>query len=572
MALSPTISIVDGGGAFESVSTNVAAYSATEDATPLRIDSTDGGTGQVNFSVVASRRTGTTGATTDLIDSTILLSDGSNGEVGAVVEGIDTDNGISSVKANSRMSALLATRTAAAMQGTPEEILRYYMSLGGVTTGIIFEGVGDNASRAVQGWTGVIWDSIRSFAVVVQAEIALVSNNIVIRPLRQRVSVNRRDSSVSTSQGKGDVAQTVEVKYYNNRYTSGLLYPKGGWNEDVQVYQVDPGEVFTTNIPVDASPTSLVQPTCLDYVAKNVNDQSVYSVVGADGLAIKAAQWLNNGGSVTVAIGEDNRSIDLTIIGATTTQGPYRIAVGAGESDVYSSLRIVGTGTFFEERTITIQTGRTEGDTPQVVGTTVDNPFIDTEARAWNHGLRVAQGYAGFTSTISKDSGGINRLDASGDRSLPTFGQFNRGFTAKGGIAPSWMGKSFGDFDTAWGGKTFDDFNEFYIGLVKSNYSNQAFGNVAGSRVLHQDAYYRIDSATVTESGVNYSGTADTLFGDFDKRWGPDSYSDEMGLEYGPQRVSITPKTSFTFADFNAMMVGRTFRNFNYAPLWRVES
>lgn len=571
MALSPTITI-DGGGDFTGISTNVASYSATEDATPLRVDSNEGGIGQLNFSVVASRRGPNSGATTDLIDSTVVLADGSNGETEAVVTGLSTDNGVTAVTSDSRMSPLLSTRTAVPMQGTPEAILRYYLSLGGITTGIVYEGVGSTATRAVQGWTGVIWDYIRSFAAVVGAEVALVSNNIVIRPLHQRVSVNRRNSSVSTSQGKGDLARTVEVKYYSNKYMSGLVYPKGGWNEDVQVYQVDPGETFTTNIEVGVSPVSLIQPTCIEYVAKSVNNQSVYSVVGADGLAIKPAQWLSNGGSVTVAIGEDNRSIDLTIIGATTTQGPYRIAVGAGASDVYSSLRIMGTGTFFDERTVSIYTGASPDDTPQEVGVTVENMFIDSVDRAWNHGLRVAAAYAGFTDTISVDSTGINRLDVSGNQSYTTFGQFNTGFVAKGGVAPTWTGQPYSAFDATWVGKTYQEFNDFYVNPVKSNYSNQAFGNVAGSRVLHEDTYYRINSATVTETGVSYNGTADTLFGDFNRRWSADSYTGDMALEYGPQRVSANPKTSFTFADFNAMMEGRTFRNFNYTPLWRVES
>lgn len=571
MALSPTITI-DGGGDFSGVSTNVATYSSTEDATPLRVDSNEGGIGQLNFTVVSSRRTATTGATTDLIDSTVLLEDGSNGETSAIVTELATADGITSVSADSRLSPLLSTRTAKPMQGTTEEIFRYYLSLGGITTDIVYDGAGSPDTRAVQGWTGVIWDYIRSFAAVVRAEVALVSNKVVIRPLRERVSVNRRNSSVSTSQGKGDLARTVVVKYYNNKYMTGLVYPRGGWNPDVQVFQVDPGETFTTNIQLDVSPVSLVQPECVEYVAKNVNNRSVYSVVGADGLAMKPDQWLSNGGNVKVAIGEDNRSIDLTIVGATTTQGPYRIAVGAGVSDVYSSLRIMGTGTFFDERSITIYTGVSTDETPQEVGTTVENTFIDTESRAWDHGLSVARGYAGFSDSISTDSAGINRLDASGSQAYTTFDQFNTGFVARDGAAPSWIGKTFDEFNAVWTGQTYQQFNDYYVNLLKSNYSNQAFGNIAGSRVLHEDGFYRIDSATVTEQGISYTGTADTLFDDFNRRWGPASYTDEMGLEYGPGRVSTNPKTTFTFDDFNAMMVGRTFRNFNYTPLWRLEA
>lgn len=510
-------------------------------------------------------------ATRDLVDAPVRLVDGSNGTVRVTVGDMDESDGLASISANSRLGVLLSTRTAKPMQGTPEQIFRYYLGLGGITTDIEFQGTGSTSTRAVQGWTGVIWDYIRDFAITVRAEVTLVSGLVVIRPLRQRVSVNRRDSQTSVHRAKGEMAQTVEVKYYNNRYATGLVYPNGGWNPDVQVYQVDAEEVFTTNIPVDVSPIELVQPTCVDYVARNTTDQSVYSVIGTDGLAIKSRQWTDNGGSVTVAIGEDNRSIDLTIIGANTLYAPYRIAVGAGASDAYSSLRIRGTGTFFTEESITIQTGLLPTDTPQVVGTTIENNFISSRAQAYDFGMHVAQSYAGYEHTLSVSTSGINRLDAAGSLLYPTFKQFNEGFSASGGIAPAWLGKTFADFDAVWGTKTLEQFNTYYRDLVAFDYGNQAFGNVSGSRVLHNDVYYRIDSASITESGVQYDATADTLFGDFSARWS-DSYSrEEMNLEYGPRRSAYNDQTTYTFADFNAMMVGKTYRNFNFAPLWRLE-
>lgn len=510
-------------------------------------------------------------ATRDLIDSPVRLVDGSNGTMRVTVGDMDEGDVIASVTADSRLGALLSTRTAKPMQGTTEDIFRYYLSLGGITTDIQYQGAARESTRAVQGWTGVIWDYLREFAISVGAEISLVSGLVVMRPLRGRVSVNRRDSSVSVNRSKGDMAQKVEVKYYSNRFGTGLVYPSGGWDPDVQVYQVDVDEIYETNIAVNVSPTELVQPTCVEYVARNTTNQSVYSVIGNDGLAIKPRQWTENGGSVTVSIGEDNRSIDLKIVGANTTNGPYRIAVGSGPSDAYSSLRIRGTGTFFSEEVISIHTGLTPDDTPQEIGTTIESNFVITKDQAYDLGLRVAQAYAGHRNTISVNSTGINRLNVAGSILSPTFKQFNEGLSASGGISPTWTGKKYSDFTAAWTGNTFDQFNQYYLDLVQFDYGNQAFGNVAGSRVLHKDVYYRIDSASITEAGVQYDGTADTLFGDFSTRWSNSYTRDEMNMEYGPRRSTYNDQTTYTFADFNAMMVGKTYRDFNYAPLWRLE-
>lgn len=183
-------------------------------------------------------------ATRDLLRATVRLDDGSNGVTRLVVNSLDDSNGTTAVSADSRLAALQATRTGVPMQGTPEQIIRYYLGLGGITTGIVYQGTGSTSSRAVQGWTGVVWDYLRAFLTAVNAEIALVSGNVVIRPLRMRTSVNRRNSDVSVNRGIGEMAQTVVVNYYNNTYKTGLVYPMGGWNEDVQVYQVDPGETW----------------------------------------------------------------------------------------------------------------------------------------------------------------------------------------------------------------------------------------------------------------------------------------------------------------------------------------
>lgn len=546
---------ITGNGSYAGSSSALVDYNATEDATPLDPALNQGGVGQLNFNVVDNPAGGA--GTLSLLSDTVTLTDGSNGTTVGTVGGITVTDGIANVTADSRLGLLLATRRAQPMNASPGSIFRYYLSLAGITTNIVVEDGLDTASPVpVQGWTGVIWDNMRQFAVATSVEVALVSNNVVIRKLRKREAVNKRNITEQINVRKGQLAQNVEINYYNNRYGSGQAYPQGGtWREDVQVYQVDVGEILEINAPINASLLSITQPTCVSFVGR-YQTGSVYSVVGADGLPIPPAQWTENGGKLVVSIGEDTKSLDIVITGANTTQGPYRIAVASGPSDVYSSLRLTGTGTFFEIQTITIPTGASANETAQVVGTTVDSPFISTLDQAYSKGLITAASYGSFEQTLSVTTVGINRSEVTGSTAYPTFNQFNAGgLQYNGVVSPAWSGKTMNEFNAAWSGKTFNDFNKYYYDLVRNNFSNQAFGNVAGARVKARDAYYRIDTADISATQVSYTAKLNTTFDDFNTVW-----------KRAPWDAS---SVTFTFNDFEGVNKNRTFNDFNMTPLWR---
>src|SRR5690606_2859816 len=96
---------------------------------------------------------------------------------------------------------------------------------------------------------------------VYEIEIALVSDNIVVRPVRKNVAVSKRDISVSWNVSNADLARTVEVYWYNpTPITNTLVYPKGGWKREVPIYQVDAAETLEFEVPVDVSVTSVSQP------------------------------------------------------------------------------------------------------------------------------------------------------------------------------------------------------------------------------------------------------------------------------------------------------------------------
>lgn len=536
----------------------LTTYSSVEDATPVDPALNSGGIGQLSFTV------GTEGGSDPLellYGHDVVIADGNNGVTTGRVNSLSGTTTATSVTADSRLFPLLSELVAEPRNDTIENIYRYYLGLAGITTGIVFEApsagkaytYAANSIIPVPGWTGVAWDYLRQFAVAMHAEVSLVSNNVVFRPLRLRTGVDATDSERGWSVEKSDAARNIEISYYSTFYAQDqLIYPEGGWKPDVSVFQVEAGETEEFNIPLDFFPQSITQPVCVDYVGSK-DTGSVYAVLGNDGLALKARQWIDNGGSLTVSIGEDRKSLDVKVVGANTSYGPFKIAAGASASDVYSSLRIRGSGVGFKENVLTLPTGADPALVPQEVGVSVQNMFVRTLSEAYTLGMRTAGRYAGVAQTISATALSANRKDVSGSARYPTFDEFNDGVY---GAATSWVGKTFNDFNTEWAGKTLNNFNTYYVDIVRSDFANQAFGNVSGARVRRKDAFYRIDSATVTEGQISYSASMDTTFDDFAAAW------------------SLTPfekgdNTQFTFSMFNAMMEGKTFQDLALQPLWR---
>src|SRR5690606_16632030 len=116
------------------------------------------------------------------------------------------------------------------------------------------------------------------------------------------------------------------------------------------------------------------------FVAENYESSSVYTVVGKDGLPIPVDQWVDGGGKVSVEIAEDTRSIILTVTGmAETEYAPYRLALGSGDSTFYSTLRLVGTGVVFDNKTLTMETSVDPDRVSQEGAPLIDNEHIDTE-------------------------------------------------------------------------------------------------------------------------------------------------------------------------------------------------
>jgi hypothetical protein len=353
---------VTGNGFFSGASTNVSSYTVSEDCTPLSPSDSSGGTGTFVINVLENPNAD---GTMLLYGDQIDLSDGSNGTTQGVVSNLTSLNGIVSLTADSRMFLMNTVVVAGPRNDTVSNILYYYLSLVGITSGIVIDAAIGSLVVTWPGWNNQLWLQMKKLLMTIDAEVSLVSSNVTIRAVRQRVAEVLKDTAHGWNIAQSNIAQNVDIYNYNNvRKVNSLAYPDGGWNDQTTVLQVDAGQTILQNFPVSVWLESLVQPTCVSNVNKFDNTLSAYTVTGNDGVIVSPAVWNAGGGSVVATIGADGKSIDVTIRGAApTTLAPFRIAVSTGQSNYYSSLRILGTGVFFRKDLIRIPTGLTNVQT-----------------------------------------------------------------------------------------------------------------------------------------------------------------------------------------------------------------
>lgn len=520
---------------------NASDYSVAEDSTPVDPSDSTGGVGQISVTVPESDRTKL------YRNKALILSDGAQGTTTGIIRGLSGDGETATLTADSRLALLNVTRTAKPYKGTLEGAFRYYLGLCGVKDDIVVEAGISTRQVTFPGWKALVWEKIKQLVSTQQVETSLVGKRIFLRPLRGRVAQNHRNASESWSHDASSLAQSVELYYYQSQEDTRLAYPLGGWNSDVQAYQVDAGQTVKFDISLEpqddelntlgASLTSISQPTCVASVAPAYSATSVYTVAGNDGLPIPPAQWTAGGGSVTVAINEDTRSITVTVRGMRTAQyAPYTIGMSSGDNTYYSSLRLRGSGVFYDRKKLSLPTGTSPDLAPTEVGVLVDSPFINTIDDAYRAGIWTLANYTSARRSISVTSTGINRRGELNDSQFLTMGQFN--------LDPDFKGLTMGQFNAAFAGLTMKEFSDLQFEKVRDDFAHQAFGNVGGARVFLDGAWYRIRSASaVTPDMISYSADADDTMGDFNYAY-----------------------SGMTAKQFNDMHAGKAMSDFNARP------
>lgn len=510
---------------------NATSYSIQEDSTPIDPSDESGGIAQINFSAPqwdgwkASRHT------------QVEFADDTQGIIKGEVNTIAKNAGMLSITADSRIIAMSATRQAKPYQGTLEGAIKYYLGLVGLKTNIVVQS--DFAPREVvfPGWNADVYQQIaRKLCPAQGMEMALVGDQIVFRGLRTQRAVITRARKLDTTIDDGERSQRTKMTWYNTGWrTNFLAYPDGGWNSDVEVFTVNAGETrVIESVELGSSLSSVRQPTCVQAVAPEYGSGSVYAVAGSDGLPIPPAMWQQYGGSLQVEINPDSRTLKITMKGMKFEEyGPFSIAMASGPSTFYSSLRIIGTGVDMNKRVQDRPTGLTNDDTSTEYGNEVDNEFINYLTYAQQRSDWQFAHARGPRQVLNFEAAGINRTDDNGNYKPATFKDFDAAYA----------GLTFAQFDALWAGKTSYDWDDYWYDITAGTFQNQAFGNMAGARIFHDETWYRIRSATNNNGLISGTAEMDNTFSDFDRHY-----------------------SGMTFAQFDAFWAGRSIEEFDIGP------
>lgn len=503
-------------------------YQVTESSMPLAGGDSSGAVGTIRIDIPSLKDSEL------LIEKTLDFVDTAKGSTVGTIRNVSQSrsDGTDTITATSRLSDFIVQARVLPYSGTLAGAFNYYASVAGITGGIIVDP--SIASRPVDfpGWGGDMWVMMKEMAVGMRCDLNLISNNIVLRPVRQFEAVTDREEDATVDSSSEDLAIQQEVTWYQSEHkTSGLIYPPGGWNPEVRILSIPAGEDIEIALDIDSSVTSVVQPVPLASVAPGVNNASVYTIVGDDNIVVQPAQWLARGGRLSIEIADDTRGLILKATGATginqingSPMTSFRIAMSAASSDsTYSTLRIIGDAVHLNKNTITIPTGVSSARTSNLNAPTIDSPFLNTLDAAYSAGTRGARRHSGKVISYSGDVIAINKRGETGTANYPPY-SYAQGL---------WDALNYGQVDTAVGAKSYGQVKADFYAAVQDDFDNQLFGNAPGARVWDRKSghWFRVRDVTTTWAGSSITADDDNTFGDIQEHL--------QGITYGAVDVRI---------------------------------
>ena len=539
MAVSSVEVEILGDGAFAGSVANITGYSVQEYGSPLSMTDLTGGVPGVEFSVLE-----------DLgFDGSILLPgqpfelrDPYAGVQRGIIDGANSsDDYLLNVQANGRLYMLVCDREAAPFSGALSGALLQYFALCGITDGVQFDPDIAMIQVALPRWVGDVWSQVKKLMSIHQFEIAEVGGVITVRKLRLRDVDVRRYTSTRLRYGRAEASQTVEVYYYNNELaTDRQIFPEPDSSIlDRPIISVEAGETTVETYPVNMWIQEVEQPQhVLSLPWNNEATDSAFSVIDSKGVPVTIQEWRNGGGLVAFEVGEDGRSVDVTVRGMTTqSRAPYRIASSSADREYqYAALYIVASGVAFDQRMVWSATGEDLLNAPADQVTVIDDPMVSTRQEAnvvLSHAVRTE---SGFHQELEVSATAVNRRGETGQRLYPTFAQFD----AEQGAT------TFEQFDVNEGSALFGEFMESEGAKVSGDFETQAFGGIGGARVAHRDNIYRISSGRTSPDGFEWIAIPDLLFQDWD---------------------SLSAGGEVSFGQFDEKWAGKTFEQFARTPL-----
>lgn len=472
---------------------NLTAYTITENATPLTPTDTSGGATTVQLGI-------------EDFDQAMLLAGGELTvyEDGvAIVQGIidtpSSDGNTVSLTSMSIISRMNVVRKVPPFRGSVDGYIAMLLASVGVTRPLtVSVGIAERPVVA-HGFKDNVLSRVKEFCASQGIELSDRGDAVFLRQPRERTIDAENITGGGVSADSGQRGQKIEVINHNSQYlVNALVYPpatyddsddvmtRAGWTPDAPILTVASGSVAVYEVPIVGSLLSVEQPTCVKSIGPDEGPAGgVYTVIGQGSVTggeesietLSPAEWAAQGGSLTVKVGENYDTIIITIASGVNERlyGPFAIAMNAGSSSYYSSLRIRGTGIIDFKEKITYPTGLTDDDTETEVAATIDTPYIQTRAQADRIAAEAAVAYSvpRLLLTAGADNPGLEPGDIAGAR-FRDRNHFYRIVTAAsgaGGVAFTaaddttmddfdavWEDMQFEDFDAIWEDRTFDQF------------------------------------------------------------------------------------------------------------------
>lgn len=256
------------------------------------------------------------------------------------------------------------------------------------------------ASAAVPGYRGNVWEMLKKLLVAYRLEMTLGDNGIYIysrgdiNPIQSSNTAPFRPSAITTTESARETVKELEIsinKWQNSFGGFGATGPMELWRAD-SVYTIEKGEVQehiieTEAIIVEARELTPVSGVPVPYTW----NYGSYVITGADGYIVDPQWWLDNGGSITVALTESPNQLKITITAPSvvTPRAPYRVSEGVADRP---ALYVFGLGTkLLSTRKVRVLTGATNGSTTPLE---YDNPFITTDLAAYDIAADMGGSYS----------------------------------------------------------------------------------------------------------------------------------------------------------------------------------
>lgn len=282
---------------------------------------------------------------------------------------------------------------------TPDPTLEPY-EYGVASTLYVDESTNTVGNPAVA-YSGVFWEYLQMGCAAKSQEIAVDGDIVYVRNVGERtfditnVVASPAMNPTSTLSGK-----QINIPYSNSAFVDGIVYDAA--SDGNNIISVAAGATTITSVKHTVNPITLLQPSISETWPIEVNQ---YYVIDSAGVRLLASEWYGYGGSVSVNIDPDDpAAIQITVVGpyteVTLAGGPYELAASDG-ANKYASLKIGGTGVYAGESVLGLLTGIDPEKYTRATVNTISNPFISTEAEAYDRGLWAAQKASGPVITLS---------------------------------------------------------------------------------------------------------------------------------------------------------------------------